>query len=69
MGGQATTFSANLRVLDMLGKYVSVSLLPTERPLGGSPRWMEVRCSGKLSENRIPSLPSTKPASDEQNRW
>lgn len=37
MGGQARIFSANLWVLDKLGKYVSVSLLPTERSLGGSP--------------------------------
>lgn len=37
MGGQARIFPANLWVLDMLGKYVSVSLLPTEHSLGGSP--------------------------------
>lgn len=33
----ARIFPANLWVLDMLGKYGSVSLLPSERSLGGSP--------------------------------
>lgn len=37
LGGQARIFSANLWVLDMLGKYGRVSLLPSERSLGGSP--------------------------------
>lgn len=37
LGGQVRIFSDNLWVLDMLGKYGSVSLLPSEHSLGGSP--------------------------------